>query len=85
MAKKKRRARYQKTTQPHYAPSSPAVEQEAEPSAKSGNSNAPGTSNPRKQVDFSTEYRYVVNDLRSMAVIAASMLVVLIALSFVIH
>jgi hypothetical protein len=85
MAKKKRRARHQRTTQPHYAPSPPVVKQEAEPSAKSGNSYANGASSPRKQVDFSTEYRYVVNDLRSMAVIAASMLVVLIALSFVIR
>jgi hypothetical protein len=85
MAKKKRRARHQKTTQLHYTPASTAVEQGAEPSAKSGNSYVNGASSSRKQVDFSTEYRYVVNDLRSMAIIAASMLVVLIALSFVIH
>jgi hypothetical protein len=85
MAKKKRRARHQRTKRPQYAPSPTAAEQGAQPSAKSGNNQANGTSNPGKQVDFSTEYRYVVNDLRSMAIIAASMLVVLIALSFVIH
>jgi len=38
----------------------------------------------RKVVDFGTEYRYVIDDLRSMAIIAVAMLVVLIALSFVI-
>ncbi|MEJ2560335.1 MAG: hypothetical protein P8186_29785 [Anaerolineae bacterium] len=85
MAKKKRRARHRRTTRPQYSPSPTAAEQGAEPSAKSGKNQGNGTSNPGKQVDFSTEYRYVVNDLRSMAVIAASMLVVLIALSFVIH
>lgn len=42
-------------------------------------------STPRKQVDFSTEYRYVISDLRSMAMIAVAMLGVLIALSFVIR
>lgn len=38
-----------------------------------------------KQVDFSKEYHYVIGDLRKMAILAASMLVVLVALSFVIR
>jgi hypothetical protein len=36
-------------------------------------------------VDFSAEYHYVIGDLRKMAIIAASMFVVLIALSFIIR
>jgi hypothetical protein len=39
----------------------------------------------RKEVDFATEYHYVIEDLRSMAIIALAMLGVLIALSFVIQ
>jgi len=38
-----------------------------------------------KRVDFSAEYHYIIGDLRKMAIIAASMFVVLIALSFVIR
>jgi len=38
-----------------------------------------------KQVDFSKEYYYVIGDLRKMAILAASMFVVLILLSFVIR
>ena len=39
----------------------------------------------KKQVDFATQYRYVLGDLRQMAVIAATMLVLLIALSLVVR
>jgi hypothetical protein len=38
-----------------------------------------------KKVDFATEYYYVVHDLRNMGIIAASMLVVLVALTFILH
>lgn len=38
-----------------------------------------------KRVDFSTEYHYIIGDLRKMALIAASMFIVLIALSFLIR
>jgi hypothetical protein len=40
---------------------------------------------PRKQVDFSAEYYYVINDLRKMGILAVVMLAMLIALSFVIR
>jgi len=52
---------------------------------------APGTPPPSaatgggKRVDFSAEYHYIIGDLRKMAIIAASMFIVLIALSFVIR
>jgi hypothetical protein len=36
-------------------------------------------------VDFTAEYRYVIDDLRSMGIIAVAMLAVLIALSLVIR
>jgi small-conductance mechanosensitive channel len=39
----------------------------------------------RKRVDFSNEYRYVISDLRNMAIIAIAMLAVLVALSFIIR
>jgi len=35
-------------------------------------------------VDFSQEYRYVISDLKRIALIAASMLALLVVLSFVI-
>jgi hypothetical protein len=88
MAKKSRRARRQQTTKTHHN-SSPAVVQPSPtraapaPSARSGA--APASPPSRTQVDFRTEYHYVVNDLRTMAIIAVGMLVVLLALSFVIR
>lgn len=38
-----------------------------------------------KHVDFSSEYHYIIGDLRKMALIAVSMFIVLIALSFLIR
>ena len=38
-----------------------------------------------KKVDFAAEYHYVLHDLRTMGIIAAGMLTVLIALSFIIR
>ena len=83
MAKKSRRVRRQQTASPSYIPSpTPAPQPVATPGSGPAVAAAPA---PRKQVDFSSEYRYVINDLRSMAVIALAMLVVLIALSFLIR
>jgi hypothetical protein len=48
-------------------------------------SNVAAAPAPRKQVDFSAEYHYVINDLRKMGILAVVMLAVLIALSFVIR
>jgi hypothetical protein len=84
MAKKTRRARRQsipRSTRP--APSPVATEvAKSSPIADSSVAASPA---PRKQVDFSTEYHYVINDLRKMGILAAAMLVVLVALSFVIR
>jgi hypothetical protein len=86
MAKKSRRARRQRratrsSTKP--APTTPGPR--AQPSAEPARDrDAPVAPPARKQVDFSAEYRYVISDLRSMAIIAIAMLVVLVALSFVI-
>ena len=38
-------------------------------------------SEPVSQVDFATEYHYVIEDLRRIAIIAAALLVLLIALA----
>ena len=78
MAKKTRRAR-RPLTSPVVSPvSSPVTSEVARP--------APGASQtPSRKVDFATEYYYVVHDLRNMGIIAASMLVVLIALTFILR
>jgi hypothetical protein len=78
MAKKTRRAR-RPLTSPSFSPGpSPVTSEAARPT--------PGASpTPGKKVDFATEYYYVVHDLRNMGIIAASMLVVLIALSFILR
>ena len=86
MAKKSRRARRQQTTRAPRTPSRTSVVQAPRSSATPGeNQAAVPAPTPRKRVDFSTEYRYVISDLRSMAVIALAMLAVLIALSLVIR
>ncbi len=54
----------------------PATRVETTPSATTGSG---------KRVDFSSEYHYIIADLRKMAIIAASMFVVLIVLSFIIR
>ena len=78
MAKKNRRARRPLTT-PSFSPApSPVTSEVARP--------APGALPASgRQVDFATEYNYVLHDLRNMGVIAAAMLVVLIGLSFIIR
>jgi hypothetical protein len=78
MAKKTRRAR-RSFTPPASSPiPSPATSEVARP--------APGAlPTSGKQVDFAREYYYVVHDLRNMGIIAATMLAVLIVLSFIIH
>jgi len=85
MAKKSRRARRQ---QKSHRPSTPPPTQTVPSSGPAATPDeelpaAPAPS-PRTEVDFAAEYRYVINDLRSMAIIAIAMLAVLIALSFVI-
>jgi len=86
MAKKSRRARRQERPRPAYAPTAGPASQVAEPWATVPDQPAPlATPASRKQVDFSNEYRYVISDLRSMAIIAIAMLAVLVALSFIIR
>jgi hypothetical protein len=78
MAKKTRRAR-----RPLPSPSFRPVPSQATPEAARP---VPGASpTPGKKVDFAAEYYYVLHDLRNMGIIAASMLAVLIALSFIIR
>lgn len=86
MAKKSRRARRQQTPSPSYTPSPTATARAPQSAAALDNGHvAVPVPAPRKQVDFSSEYRYVINDLRSMAILALVMLGVLIALSFLIR
>lgn len=85
MAKKSRRARRQKTARRPSTPPPTQTVPSSQPSATPDEElPAAPAPPPRKEVDFATEYRYVIDDLRSMAIIAIAMLAVLIALSFVI-
>jgi hypothetical protein len=84
MAKKTRRVRRQPT--PRYVrPATPPVATETTKPSTVSDSNVVAAPAPRKQVDFSAEYYYVINDLRKMGILAVVMLAVLIALSFVIR
>ena len=83
MAKKSRRARHQQRPRP--TPTAAPVQTAQEPERSSLAPVVSSNSNQHKQVDFRAEYPYVVHDLRSMAIIAAGMLGVPIALSFVIR
>jgi hypothetical protein len=83
MAKKSRRARRKRATR---RPSTPPPTQAAQtpgPSVTSDKeSPTPEAPASGKTVDFVAEYSYVINDLRSMGIIALAMLAVLVALSF---
>ena len=81
MAKKSRRIRRQET-----ARFIQAQAEAAEVQSPGEAEEAPAaTASRHKQVDFRTEYRYVINDLRRVAVIAVAMLVVLVGLSLIIQ
>jgi hypothetical protein len=86
MAKKSRRTRRQQTPSSSYpfSPTATAPARPAVPALDIGRE-AAAVPAPRKQVDFSSEYHYVISDLRSMGIIALAMLAVLIALSFLIR
>ena len=80
MAKKMRRAR-RPFPSPSFSPApSPAISETVRPAP--GASPAPGNG---KKVDFAADYYYVLHDLRTMGIIAAGMLAILVALSFIIH
>lgn len=85
MSRKTRRARPRSLNlQAEPRPSTAARVQAERPEAPSHLS-APVTTASSKRVDFSAEYHYIIGDLRKMAIIAASMFVVLIVLSLVIQ
>ena len=85
MAKKSRRARRQQAARrPSTPPPTQAVPSPGPSAAPDQELPADPALSPRNEIDFAAEYRYVIDDLRSMAIIAIAMLAVLIALSFVI-
>ena len=86
MAKKSRRSRRQQSARRPSTPPPTETTQSPQPSA-TPDEELPAAAAPtsRQEVDFRAEYRYVINDLRSMAIIAVAMLAVLIALSLVIR
>jgi hypothetical protein len=82
MAKKTRRARSQTPRLPDEK--MPAASAQVAAIAQRGEQPAAAPP-PKKQIDFSTEYRYVLGDLRKMGVIAAAMFAILIVLSLIIR
>ncbi len=84
MAKKSRKARRAKKQRAPAPP--PAVRPDlVRQAAESQGVAALSTTSRAKKIDFSQEYYYVYSDLKRIAILAASMLVVLVALSFVIR
>ncbi len=82
MAKKTRRSRSRISRSPAGSAPAAAAPVAAVPQRRE---QAAAPQSPKKQVDFATEYRYVLGDLRKMGLIAVAMFAVLIALSFVVH
>ena len=86
MAKKSRRSRRQQAARRPSTPPPTETTQPPQPSAAPDEElPAAAAPTPRQEVDFTAEYRYVIDDLRSMGIIAVAMLAVLIALSLVIR
>jgi len=88
MAKKSRRSRRQSATKKSSRPtqtSQPQAAPKAQPAEASAAPPAAARTRKAKGVDFAKEYAYVVSDLKRIAIIAAAMLAVLVALSFVIQ
>jgi hypothetical protein len=76
MAKKSRRVRREEKARTLEV----AATAEAE-AAQGGDEMLASSLAGRNQVDFSTEYGYVIYDLRNMAIIAVAMLAILLALA----
>ena len=86
MPKKTRRARAHPPKPPTGpAPSVPTRAPVAQPEAVPRTPPPSAVTGGGKRVDLSAEYHYIIGDLRKIAIIAASMFVVLIALSFIIR
>jgi hypothetical protein len=83
MAKKSYRARQRPARPIVLSPSAPQVAPAAEEVRAS--TDVVAAAMPKRQVDFASEYRYVLGDLRKMGIIAVAMFVVLIALSFAVR
>ena len=82
MAKKSRHARRRKgrpAPKPMPRPKVPSMPKEAAQAPKSG------IVPQESAIDISEEYRYVYSDLKRIAILAGSMLIVLIVLSIVIR
>lgn len=84
MAKKSRRARKRQSTKRQVVrqvtPQAQAAPRQAAAAARASEAEAASAG-----VNFAEEYAYVLSDLKRIAIIAAAMLVVLVALSFVIR
>jgi hypothetical protein len=88
MAKKSRRARRKRATRRPSTPPPSQTQAAQTPGASVTSDKESPTAEappPGKTVDFAAEYSYVINDLRSMGIIAILMLAVLVALAFVIR
>lgn len=86
MSRKTRRARVRPSIPPTESRPATATRVQAErPETPSHIAIPAVAASSSKRVDFSAEYHYIIGDLRKMAIIAASMFIVLIVLSFIIR
>jgi hypothetical protein len=69
------------------APQAPATPRHAPPVAPTryGTTSARASAAPAKAVDFSTEYHYVLGDLKRIGILAAASFAVLVALALLIR
>jgi hypothetical protein len=68
------------------APQAPATSRPAAPVAvRYGTTSARASAAPAKAVDFSTEYHYVLGDLKRIGILAAASFTVLVALALLIR
>ena len=79
MAKKKRSKKRRKRRREAVVQARPV----AQPEKKAASKAASAAARQKVQVDFRKEYPYVYSDLQRVAIIAATMLILLVALSFV--
>jgi hypothetical protein len=88
MAKKTRRPNLSQETLERARREMNRTSQVVETPADKAQPAAPGTAKPvvrrtaTTEADLSVEYAYVITDLRNMAVLAATMMIVLVILSF---
>jgi len=85
MAKKKSRRSRRKATARRKTQTTTQAKAQAIPSTPRAKAAPRRSEYTKAKVDFAEEYRYVLQDLRRLAILAASIFIALVALSFVLR